>query len=79
MAEGEGIEPSSLRRRGFRDRLLTLSATLQTGGEGEVRTRASLRTRRLSMPLPYRSATPPKVELLDDIAVGLICSVDKPP
>ena len=28
MAEGEGIEPSSVRRRSFRDCLLTLSATL---------------------------------------------------
>ena len=30
LAAGEGIEPSSFRRRGFRDRLLTLSATRQT-------------------------------------------------
>lgn len=29
LAEGEGIEPSSFPRRGFRDRLSTLLATLR--------------------------------------------------
>ncbi len=58
LADGEGIEPSSVRRRGFQDRLCTLHATIRIDWrQGWGSNPRSLTALRLSKPLHYRSAT----------------------